>query len=240
MNRKFNIALTLFLMFFLTAYGQEQIQETDTAPEVINLPAPRTDGAISVEKALSQRRSHRKFQDREISMENLSQILWAAYGITLPVDNRASLRGGFRTAPSAGGLYPLEIYVAIGKVKGIAPGVYKYFSKGHKLIKIINGDIRTTLCAATAGQKMIEQAPVTLVYTAVFERTTNKYGQRGRERYVCIDLGHSAENVYLQAEALGLGTCAAGSFLDDKMAEVLNLPKEEELLYIMPIGYYDE
>jgi len=102
---------------------------------------------------------------------------------------------------------------------------------------VITGDIRSELCIAALEQPMIKEAPVSIVYTAVFSRTTDKYGQRGRERYVCIDLGHSAENVYLQVEALGLGTCASAAFIDEKMAIVLQLPKEEEPLYIMPIGY---
>jgi len=205
--------------------------------EAIYLPSPQLDGFVSIEKALHERRSRRDFQDKEVSLENISQILWAAYGITLPNTDYPFLRGGFRTAPSAGGLYPLEIYIAVGKVHGLAPGLYKYVPDGHKILKIIDGDVRSELCVAALGQPMIREAPVSIVYTAVFSRTTSKYGQRGRERYVCIDLGHSAENVYLQVEALGLGTCAAASFSDEKMSEVLQLPKEEEPLYIMPIGY---
>jgi len=85
---------------------------------------------------------------------------------------------------------------------------------------------------------MVKEAPVSLIYTAVFSRTTGKYGERGRERYVCVDLGHSAENVYLQVETLGLGTCAIAAFSDDEVSTVLKLQKEEEPLYIMPIGYY--
>ena len=213
------------------------------APEqtiAIELPEPQMDGTVSVEKALNNRRSHRQFRDKEISVENLSQILWAAYGITLPNDDYAFLRGGFRTAPSAGGLYPLDIYVVIGKVKGVESGVYKYFAKGHKISKFINEDIRAELCAAALGQKMVAEAPVSIIYTAIFSRTTNKYGTRGSERYVCMDLGHSAENVYLQVETLGLGTCAIGAFIDDEVAKILRLPNEEEPLYIMPIGYYDK
>jgi len=249
MNRNHKITLSLFLAIFLTACGQvtnksdaeQQPNEVhlETA-DAIYLPEPQIDGAMSVEAALYHRRSHRQFQDKAISMENLSQILWAAYGITLPNDDYPFLRGGFRTAPSAGGLFPLDIYVAIGKVTGIKPGVYKYFSKEHALMKVIDEDIRTNLCAAAFGQKMVEEAPVSIIYTAVFDRTTKKYGQRGRERYVCMDLGHSAENVYLQAETLGLGTCAIGAFSDEDVTEILKLPKEEEPLYMMPIGYCGE
>ena len=202
------------------------------------LPSPRTDGNISVEKALANRRSHRRFQNRAISADRLSQILWAAYGITEPKPDYPFLRGGLRTAPSAGALYPFEIYVAIGKAEGIEPGVYKYISQEHKIIRTIDKDIREDLCKAALNQDMIKEAPVTLIYCAVFSRMTDKYGDRGRERYVCIDLGHSAQNIYLQAEALHLGTCAIGAFIDSKVSRELQLPENEEPLYLMPVGYY--
>ena len=247
MKTKNSFTTVLFLMIVLTACGQgnnqsnkEEFVAVGVEDTAIYLPAPQLDGAVSVEKALQSRRSHRNFQDTEISLENLSQVLWAAYGITLPRTDREFLRGGFRTAPSAGGLYPLDIYVAVGKVKGLPSGLYKYISKDHKIIRIISDDIRSELCDAALGQKMIRNAPVSLIYTAVFSRTTGKYGQRGKERYVCMDLGHSAENVYLQVETLGLGTCAIGAFSDEKMSTVLQLSQEEEPLYVMPIGYYDK
>ena len=216
---------------------EEFIKQIGIIDEAIYLPPPQFDGLISVEKALHDRRSRRDFQDKEISLENLSQILWSAYGITFPNTNYPFLRGGFRTAPSAGGLYPLEIYIAVGKVHGLLPGLYKYIPDGHKLLNVIDGDIRSELCIAALDQPMIKEAPVSLIYTAVFSRTTDKYGPRGRERYVYIDLGHSAENVYLQVEALGLGSCVSAAFLDEIMSAVLQLPKEEEPLYIMPIGF---
>ena len=128
----------------------------------------------------------------------------------------------------------------MGKVDGIEAGVYKYVAQGHKMIRVINEDVRAEICSLASVQTIVKDAPVTLIYTAIFSRTTNKYGDRGRERYVWIDLGHSAENVYLQTEALGLGTCAIGYFLDDKVAKILKLTKEEEPLYIMPVGYYNE
>jgi SagB-type dehydrogenase family enzyme len=242
---KNRFTLVLLMMISLTACEQRTHQlysekQVEVIVEEIYLPAPQLDGSISVEKALYNRRSHRNFQDREISIENLSQILWAAYGITLPYTDYDFLRGGFRTAPSAGGLYPLDIYVAVGKVSGLTSGLYKYIPKEHRMIRIINEDIRMELCLAAWQQAMVKEAPVSLIYIAVFNRTTDKYGQRGRERYVCMDLGHSAENVYLQVETLGLGTCAIAAFSDDKVSAVLKLSKEEEPLYIMPIGFYDK
>ena len=238
--------LALFLIILLTACGQvnnkpesnTDIQNLKEYDVIIYLPQPQIDGVISVEKALQNRRSQRQFLDEEISLENLSQILWAAYGITQPRANPPFLRGGLRTAPSAGALFPLEIYVAVGKVEGVEPGIYHYVSQEHKMVRIIDKDLRKGLSSAALGQKMVEEAPASIIYTAIFSRMTDKYGERGRERYVCMDLGHSAQNVYLQAEALDLGTCAIGAFSDEHVAKFLNLPKEEEPLYIMPIGYY--
>ena len=201
------------------------------------LPSPKNNGDLSVEEALQNRRSRRSFQDIGISADQLSQVLWAAYGVTDPKSG-SSLRGGLRTAPSAGALYPFEIYVAIGKVKDIEPGLYKYISQEHKIIRTINKDIKNELSAAALNQDMIKEAPVVVIYSAIYSRMTDTYGKRGHDRYVCIDLGHSAQNVYLQAEALRLGTCAIGAFTDDKVSQVLQLPEEEEPLYIMPIGNY--
>ena len=213
------------------------LAETENSPLTYILPSPKTEGNVSVEEALANRRSHRRFQNRELSAEQLSQILWAAYGITEPIPNRPSLRGGLRTTPSAGALYPLEIYVAVGNVAGIEAGVYKYFPQEHKIIRTIDKDIREELSAAALGQNTVRDAPVTLIYSAVFSRITDRYGERGRERYVFIELGHSAQNIYLQAETLRLGTCAVGAFTDGRVSELLQLPAEEEPLYLMPVGY---
>jgi len=210
----------------------------DTNQLTYKLPAPQILGAKSVEESINARRSHRNFIDKELSIGQLSQILWAAYGVSLPKPQLPFLRGGLRTAPSAGALYPLEIYVLVGKVNGIEPGLYRYVSQEHKIIRTIDKDLRKELCAASYNQQMIATAPAVLFYSAIYSRCTSKYGSRGRERYVCMDLGHSAENVYLQAEALNLGTCAIAAFNDKLVAKFLQLPKEEEPLYIMPIGYY--
>jgi len=204
--------------------------------EIVNLPKPKTDSSVSVEAALNGRRSVRTYRNKPISLAEISQILWAAYGVTETIDNIPSLRGGLRTTPSAGALYPLEIYLVVGAVTNLPSGIYKYLSSEHKLKKISTGDKRAALCKAALGQSMIKNAPISLVYSAVFERTTRKYGKRGRERYVCMDLGHSAQNVYLQAYSLGFGTCAVGAFHDNNVKKVIGMPKEEEPLYIMPVG----
>jgi SagB-type dehydrogenase family enzyme len=193
------------------------------------LPTPKTDGDISTEAALSNRRSRRDFQDKSLTAEQLSQILWAAYGVTSP--------NGLRTSPSAGATYPLEIYAVIGNVEGIESGVYRYIAEENKIAKVVDGDIRNDLSAAALGQSMVAEAPMSVFYSAVFERTTERYGERGI-KYVYIEVGHSAQNVYLQSEALGLGTCAIGAFTDNRVRELLNLAAEEEPLYLMPVGYF--
>ena len=217
--------------------GATTNEPINDSPFIYILPEPATDGTVSVEAALANRRSHRHFQDTPLTTAQLSQILWAAYGITSPMPDRPSLRGGLRTTPSAGALYPLEIYVIVGNVEGLEPGVYRYISEDHTLERVIYGDIRAELTEAALRQRMVRDAPITLFYSAVFSRMTPRYGERGI-LYTYIEVGHSAQNVYLQAEALGLGTVAIGAFIDEHVREILNLPEDQEPLYLMPIGYY--
>jgi len=182
------------------------------------------------------RRSIRSFKDEPVSIEQLSMILWAAYGIT-------DVHRGFRASPSAGATYPLEVYAVIGE-KGVVKsggeyvdaGVYKYISELHALRLIKKGDYRSALAKAALGQQWVRQAPVNIVVTAVFERTTMFYGERGRVRYVPMDVGHLGQNVYLIATALGLGTVAIGAFIDEKVAEIVVESRNEVPVYIMPVG----
>jgi len=211
----------------------EETAPEETAPEETTttyiLPPPVTDGGMSVEYALENRRSQRSFQDKALSPEQISQILWAAYGIT-------ESGRGLRTAPSAGALYPLEIYAVIGNVDGVTPGVYKYIADGHKLALQREGDVRDELSGAAFNQSMVREAPASVFFSAVFSRTTERYGERGRH-FIYIEVGHAAQNVYLQAEALGLGTCAIGTVTDDAK-DIIGLPAEEDPLYLMPFGYF--
>ncbi len=227
-----------FLFFSIYSFSYDYKSNTKKKEKnMISLPTPKYNSNTSVENALYKRRSIRSYKNEPLNIEEISQLLWAAYGITRKIENGpAYLRGGLKTAPSAGALYPLEIYIVAGNVTGLAPGIYKYISQGHKLKIILKGDKRNELCIAGFNQKMIKNAPADIVYSAIYKRTCKKYGKRGRERYVSMDLGHSAENVYLQAFSLNIGTCAIGSFSDIKVKEVLNMTKEEEPLYIMPIG----
>jgi SagB-type dehydrogenase family enzyme len=195
--------------------------------EVVKLPEPRYDSQTSVETALQQRRSTRNYVDEPLTLPEVSQLLWAAQGITHP--------RGFRTAPSAGALYPLEVYLVAGQVSDLSEGIYKYQPRQHELVRVAEGDKRSELASAALGQKWVRNGAAVIVIAAVYERTMRKYGQRG-ERYAHIEVGHAAQNVYLQAGALQLGTVIVGAFYDDEVKNVLNMPDEEQPLCIMPVG----
>lgn len=194
---------------------------------MIHLPQPRTDGPVSVERALKQRRSVRDFSAAALSLNEIGQLLWAAQGVTHPE--------GLRTAPSAGALYPLELTVVVGNVTGLSAGVYRYSPAGHVLAPLAAGDRRADLARAAFGQSWMQKAPALIAFGAVEARTTRKYGNRGIP-YAYIEVGHTAQNVFLQAEALGLGAAVVGAFDDAAVAAVLQMPKEEKPLYLMPVG----
>jgi SagB-type dehydrogenase family enzyme len=181
----------------------------------------------SLEEALLKRRSVRSYRENPLTLAEAGQLLWAAQGITGA--------GGLRTAPSAGALYPLEILLVAGEVEGILPGVYRYHPPDHTLTRIREGDLRKDLSAAALGQAAVEMAPAVLAITAVYGRTTGKYGERGI-RYVHMEAGHCAENVQLQAVSLDLGTVTIGAFDDRRVGEVLGLDPEETPLYLIPVG----
>ncbi len=193
----------------------------------VKMPQPQYDSRSSVESAMLKRRSVRSYTDEPLTLSIISQLLWAAQGITHP--------RGFRTAPSAGALYPLEIYIIAGKVTNLAAGIYKYKPRGHELLKIIEGDKRTELYRVALRQPPIKDAPVIMVFCAVYKRTTGKYRKRGI-RYILIEIGHSSQNVCLQAVSLDLGTVTLGAFNDKKVSEVIGCKENEHPLYIMPIG----
>ena len=199
-------------------------QETDGT---IALPEPLRIGTVSVEEALAHRRSIRFYTNRPLTRSEIAQLLWAAKGVTG--------RTGERTAPSAGALYPLEIYCVVGDVEGVPPGVYRYLPSSHQLRPILAGDAREALYEAALNQSPVREAPVSLLITGIYQRTTVKYGDRG-ERYVHLEAGHAAQNVYLQAESLNLGTVVIGAFEDERIKEILALEEGEMPLYIMPVG----
>ncbi len=195
--------------------------------DTFSLPAPRLDSDFSVERALRERRSVREFARAALTPAEISQLLWAAQGMTS--------RDGLRTAPSAGALYPLELYLVVGAVQGLEAGIYNYVPDGHRLVRKVSGEHRRELAAAALGQECVADAAVVLVFASVERRTTRKYGSRGA-RYIHIEVGHAAQNVLLQATALGLGAVVVGAFDDAKVAALLNLPAGEAPLYLVPLG----
>jgi len=222
------IAIFLILMPFNKGDGSAKIGNGENKTDVIKLPQPVLKGEMSLEEALYKRRSVRQYSDEPLLLTAVSQLLWSAQGIT-------DKTNGLRTAPSAGALYPLEVYLIAGNVIDLKAGVYKYRPNGHELALVLEGDVRNELCSSALYQSPIKEAPIVLVITAVYERTTAKYGERGI-RYVHMEAGHSAENICLQATALGLGTVTIGAFNDEKVKKVLNLPEDEMPLYILPVG----
>lgn len=193
----------------------------------IALPAPETEGDCALEKTLLQRRSTREFSRRAVPLGAVGQILWAAQGVTAA--------DGGRTAPSAGALYPLELYLLAARVGRLAAGIYKYSPRSHELRLHAGGDRRVKLAEAALSQGFVAEAPAVLVVAAAFARTAARYGSRAA-RYVHMEAGHAAQNAYLQARPLGLGTVIVGAFEDDAVHEVLQLPKGEAPLALMPIG----
>ena len=198
-----------------------------TPPHTIQLPDPRHDGHVSVEQALQTRRSVRSYKNDPLNISDISQILWSAQGITSP--------RGFRTAPSAGALYPLELYAVAGNIKSISPAIYKYKPDDHLLLEMVSGDRRSELSRAALRQSSIRKAPAILLLCAVYERMTGKYGQRGI-RYVHMEVGHAAQNACLQAIALGLNTVIIGAFGDAEVKMIANLAAEEQPQCFVAIG----
>lgn len=205
---------------------QNQVQS-----RVIELPTPQLDGQISLEAVLQRRRSIRSFQERPVSLASVSQLLWAAQGVTH--------RSGLRTAPSAGALYPLEIYVVAGNVEGLAAGIYHYRPRKHVLVKITAGDHRQALCRDALGQQAIASAPLSFVIAGIPGRTTGKYGDRG-VRYMFMEGGHAAQNLCLQAVALELGSVVIGAFSEQKVGNRLQLGMEGGPFSIIPVGREDQ
>lgn len=229
----------------LSGFAQEKIPEKTgqgSESEIIQLPNPRYESETSVEKALNMRRSIRTYAEEPLSISDISQILWAAQGITkktekLPTkwNTKYEWQGGYRTAPSAGALYPIELYLIVGNAKGLSKGVYKYIPKNHSLKKVFDGDKRTEIYDAALQQSSIKEGAALIVMAGVYERTSFKYGERA-ERYVHIEVGHIGENIYLQGITLGIGTVMMGAFKDEELKKVLDLPEDEYPLAIMPLG----
>jgi SagB-type dehydrogenase family enzyme len=195
----------------------------------IELPREVGFGGLSVDRAIDSRRSEREFKDMPLSLLELSRLLHYAYGIT-------EKRGQLRAAPSAGALYPIEIYPVVNNVEGLAQGIYRYFVADHSLALVREGDFRHQMMRHALGEEMMERASVVLVLSAVFERSAWRYRERAY-RYVLLEAGHISQNIYLVATALGLGTCAVGAFDDQGYNKIMGVDgKKESVIYLMPVG----
>jgi len=213
-------------MFARFRRGQSA-QDLTHASNLIKLPEPIHESDTAVERALLYRKSIRSYRHEPLELSDIAQLLWAAQGITRP--------GGYRTAPSAGALYPLEVYLLAGNVSDLKDGLYKYRPLTHELEQVLEVDKRTELSKAALNQESIQDAPAVIIICADYERTKGKYGERG-EQYVHMEVGSAAQNVYLQAVSLDLGTVFIGAFYDEEVKKVLEIGGNEEPLCILPIG----
>ncbi len=197
----------------------------------MKLPRPRNTGEMSLETTITMRRTVRSFKANPITLDQFSQLLWAAQGITTD-------KGYFRAAASAGALYPMDIYAVLGKncVQNLDAGVYHYEPGDHSISALTEKDIRNQLAQAALSQMWMASAPVSFIITAGYDRITFKYGKRGI-RYAMIEAGHIGQNIFLQSEALGLGAGIVGAFTDKEIVRVVGSPPTHEPLLIMPVGH---
>ncbi len=209
---------------------ESKLEGEQALREKVYLPAPRLKSDVSVEEAISRRRSIRRYSEKPLRLRELSNLLWAAQGITDPITK-------FRASPSAGATYPLEVYLVVkkGGVEELKEGIYHYNPHAHTLERTSSIDVSEELYHAAVAQPWVRVAPVNLIVVCEYDRTTLRYGERG-VRYVHMEAGHAAENLYLQAVSLGLGMVVVGAFIDERVQELLGLPENLKPLYIIPIG----
>jgi SagB-type dehydrogenase family enzyme len=203
---------------------------TGLSADIVKLPPPTYKGKMSVEETLKKRRTVRQFAQRGLDLAQVSQLLWGTNGTS---DSR-----GLRTAPSAGATYPLEFYLVVGErgVTGLTPGLYHYRPDSHTLELTRKGDLRTPVARACLHQTWMAEAPVIVVFAAFYRRCMARYGERGI-RYTHMEVGHAGQNLFLQAESLGLACGIVGAFQDRELQELLHLPTQHEPLLVMPVGY---
>lgn len=201
----------------------------------ISLPPPTHKGTVTVEEALKARRTHRSFKSRSLTLQQFSQILWGAYGVTAKVSGYH-----LKTAPSAGALYPIDIYAVVGEegVETLAPGVYHFRPEDHSIECIKEGDLRAAVARHSVRQMWMAEAPVMLVITGEYARCTVKYASRG-VLYTHIEAGHVGQNVFLQAEAIGLKAGIVGAFNNEDIIKTIGIPANHDPLLIMPVGFSD-
>ena len=210
--------------------AKPEVYKTYPDAAKVALPVFEPDRLMALDAALRQRRSVRDFQPQPLSLGQLSYLLWASTGI-------GRTEGGyeFRTAPSAGALYPIETYVVVNDVRKLEPGLYHYAVRGHELERLRTGDLRRDVAMAALRQGMCANAPVVFVWTAIVERSKWKYRQRAY-RYIYLDAGHIAENLALAAVSLGLGTCQIAALFDDEINHILDVDGVEETTIYMSVA----
>ena len=214
----------LLISLMIVSFGGQTMSQDDN-PRTIKLPEPVKQSDMSIEECLAARRSVREYGDRALSVDEVSQLLWAAQGITAD--------WGARTAPSAGGLFPIRLFVAVRDVDGIDPGSWEYLPREHSVRLVKPGDITADLCAAALDQECVAHGQIVLIISAIPSITEAKYGDRSM-RYIDTEVGAVCENIYLQCEALDLGTVSVGAFYDDEIAEIVGTDNAVRL--IMPVG----
>lgn len=197
-----------------------------------NLPPAQKNDGLPLWETIQKRRSQRYFSSKPLTLNQLSQLLWACQGITYQ-ENRFA----FRAAPSAGALYPVETYLVINRVVSLEPGLYHYQILHHQLEQLKTGDFSQEITAAALNQDMAGEAAVVFIWTGIFARSKWKYGQRAY-RYVYLDAGHIAQNLALAAVSLGLGSCPIAAFYDEEVNQLLNVDgQEESVLYLSVVGH---
>lgn len=202
--------------------------ESAEGADTFELPGLSAEGHKTLEIVLGERRSVREFGEKELTVDQVSRLLWAAQGITG--------EEGERTAPSAGATYPLIVYLVAGRVRDLPAGVYRYHPHRHELAVVCGEDLREEIAAASLDQAWMAAAPACFLISANYDRTTNRYGERG-VRYVRMEAGHAAQNLSLQAVALGLGSTVVGACDDRRIQDRIGMPDNEEPLCLIPVGY---
>ncbi|MFC2092212.1 SagB/ThcOx family dehydrogenase [Elusimicrobiota bacterium] len=229
MNKSEN-RIVLLAVLFILVICQEPFASSLKSGKTVKLPKPSIDDTRSLGTSINSMHSVRRYKERQLTVGDISNMLWAAGGTKVD-----GVTGASRTYPSAGACYPLEFFLVAGDIEDMNAGVYHYDIVSHDLKELKTGDMRSDMQSAAYGQSMLKNAPAIIVICAVFSRTTGRYGYRGRN-YVYLDAGHAGQNIYLMASSLGLATVAVGAFDSFVLTRILDLPKIYEPIYVFPIG----
>ena len=217
----------LKVIILILTYLLVNIRISSGVEKIIMLPEPQRISNFSLEEALQKRRSRRNYSGEPISLEQLSQLLWSAYGITK--------EPFYKTVPSAGACYPMTIYVSVVKVKGLKSGFYQYIPKEHQLELISTDNFTDQIYTCGYNQGCLRNQAITILMSADFDKITTRYGKRAY-RYTYMEAGHISQNIYLQTESLDLATVAVGAYDEETLNKILPIPNKEDIIYLMPVG----